>query len=98
MIADLDKRNEAVELWKKWNETWSALENAPADTDDQAYEELEAVNEAAADAYEAAGLLIENDNGTDIERCAITGVPLFVSDDVVMVLRSALPAKQEKAA
>ncbi len=97
-MIDLEKRNESVRLWQEWVEAFQAVEKASADMDDAAFEALEITNQIAADAYEASGRLIENDDGTDIERCAITGAPLLVSDDIVMCLRSELPAKVEKAA
>lgn len=53
--------------------------------------------DAAHEAYEACGLSLMV-GGEGVERCFVTGAPLLVSDDVVLVLKSALPANVEKAA
>lgn len=98
MIADLDKRNASVDLWRKWVAAFEALDNAPEEISDQDYEELRVAEITAKSAYEVAGHVVETASGMDVERCEITGVPLLVSDDVAMVLRSALPNAKEKAA
>ena len=100
MIADLEKRNAALALWRKWYEAAQALDAADGTgIDDAAFEELE---KAVDDAYAAYGevmvALLQNWAGDDIERCAITDVPLRADDDIVMVLRAALPGAKEKAA
>jgi len=67
---------------------WQTAHEATPDGDDDAW-----------DAYYAQEQrLMVNDDATGVERCALTGVPLLVSDKIAMVLRSALPGKREEAA
>jgi len=93
MIADLEKRNASLALWRKWYDAAQAAEDARGSGVN-----VDALVKAEDDAWSAyagfaGGALIQTELGDDIERCAITSVPLLVSDDVVMVLRSALEAK-----
>ncbi len=89
-VADLAARNEAARLYEAYADAEVALcEAEQAEADEATTVALVAKVDAAIEAYQAAGLELMM-GGEGIERCAITGVPLLLSDDVVIVLRSAL--------
>src|SRR5262245_60413198 len=95
--TQMTDRNEALRRWEAWVEAENAVDNAGKNNLDHAV--ITQLNDAAADACHAytgspqlrRGYLNKLGNP---EFCAITGVPLLESDDVVMVLKSALPGKQ----
>ncbi len=88
-VTDLKQREEAARLYEVYCKADEAVEQAGPGAN------LDALQEArdnAWDAYAAVGddyLQINNDTGQVI-RCAISGVPLWESDDIALVLRSAI--------
>jgi hypothetical protein len=98
-MTDTERREEALKLWRVWNAACVALDLGAADLDSAALRQLKDAEADALAAYHAGGCsFMANAEFDDVERCAMTGVPILTTDDVVMVLRSALPEKVEKAA
>ena len=83
IIPDREKRETAALLWDEYMRLCNI---------DDCSEASDAAFKAWEDGSEV-DLLLDYAGEGRVIRCAITGVPLLETDDVVMVLRSALPAK-----
>ncbi len=98
--SDMEARTEAARLWTAWQEADNRLEDAKMLDDVQItqadFDAVEKLERDAWEAYEAQPLRVLDDGMGNIEKCAITGTPLLVDDEIDYVLRLAAPGANEQ--
>lgn len=98
--SDMEARLAAAKLWNEWNELDNRLEDARLLDESQitqaGYDAIEKQEREAWDAYAGQPLRVLDDGIGGIEKCALTGTPLLVDDELDYVLRSAVPGADEQ--
>ncbi len=107
VVADLEQRNEALALWRKWMEAEAAAADGGKEADIEAEAAMRAYNDHPTPP------LLTNFDGDSVRLCGKSGAAIFTDDEVLedthtgemflrsaldLPLRSALPNKVEEAA
>jgi hypothetical protein len=90
-VADLEQRNEALALWRKWMEAEAVAAEGGKEADIEAVAAMRAYNDHPTPA------LLTNFDGDGVRLCGKSGTAIFEDDEVLedthtgeMFLRSAL--------
>jgi hypothetical protein len=92
---DLEARETAARLFEEWWQADVAVNNADESVSDEDFAKLKTRAEKAEHDYKRQPLRVRYGDGI-CERCALTNVPLMASDEISMVLSSAIGAESEE--
>jgi hypothetical protein len=93
--SNLEERETAARLFEEWWAADCAVNQAGPEMSDADFAALKARAEKAHHDFKSQPLRPMFDDGI-VDRCALTNVPLLVSDDVRFVLASVIGAESEE--
>jgi hypothetical protein len=93
--ANLEERETAARLFEEWWAADVAYHTADTDVSDEDFAKLKIRAEKAQHDFQSQPLRPMFDDGI-VDRCALTNVPLLVTDEVCFVLASAIGAESEE--
>jgi len=84
-LDNLGQRNESLRLYQIYTETFEDWDGS-----DEGKRKMHAAYDAYLEYADTNGVMLLTDNEGEPQKCAIKGIPLIESDEVEIVLRSAL--------